>query len=131
MGRTRERLTLASQAIERLGELASLTAPTPVERDAAIQRFEFSVEATWKAAQAFLMESHGLTPASPKAVVRSCHDVGVLVAEDAREALQMIDDRNLTAHTYNEALAQAIFGRLARYAPLLRRWIDGMSGAPE
>lgn len=130
MARAGERLTVARQALERLDQLAGLAAPSPVERDAAIQRFEFTVEAVWKAAQAFVDESHGLTPASPKAVIRACHDVGVLDAGEAREALQMIDDRNLTAHTYNEALAQIIFSRLAGYAALLRTWVDGMGTRP-
>lgn len=126
MARADERLSVALSAIDRLDELATLPTPTPVERDAAIQRFEFTVEAAWKAAQAFLTRAHGLTPASPKAVVRACLQIGVLRVDDAREALQMIDDRNLTAHTYNEALAAVIFSRLASYAPLLRRWLTGM-----
>ena len=127
MARRDERVTVALQALARLDELVGLEAPTAVQRDAAIQRFEFSVEAAWKAAQAFLLDAHGLTPASPKAVVRACHDVSVLAADDSRDALQMVDDRNLTAHTYNEALAQLIYGRLARYAPLLRRWVEAMA----
>ncbi len=35
----------------------------------------------------------------------------------------MVDDRNQTVHTYNEAVADAIYARLAGYVPLLRAWL--------
>ena len=31
----------------------------------------------------------------------------------------MLDDRNKTSHTYDEALARAVFRRLPNYLPLL------------
>ncbi|HML34188.1 MAG TPA: hypothetical protein PKC64_15325 [Sporomusa sphaeroides] len=34
----------------------------------------------------------------------------------------MADDRNLTVHTYNEALAVEIYSRLHAYTELLRCW---------
>lgn len=42
-------------------------------------------------------------------------------------ALRMIDDRNLTAHTYNESLAQSIFDQLPGYVQLMRAWLDVMT----
>ncbi|WP_245606076.1 nucleotidyltransferase substrate binding protein [Thermus amyloliquefaciens] len=44
-----------------------------------------------------------------------------------RLALTMADDRNLTVHTYNEALAQAIFARLGGYAQLMGKVLGRMS----
>jgi hypothetical protein len=32
----------------------------------------------------------------------------------------MLADRNLTSHTYDEELAQAVYDRLGAYLPLLR-----------
>jgi hypothetical protein len=46
-----------------------------------------------------------------------------LLSEIARHALAMIDDHNLSAHPYHEALAQAIFALLAGQAELLERWL--------
>lgn len=43
--------------------------------------------------------------------------------------MDMIDDRNLTALTYNEALAIAIFSRLPAHARLLRRWLTALAAA--
>jgi len=68
----------------------------------------------------------GVDPASPKATVRDSLAAGILSDADARLALQMVDDRNLTVHTYNEALAQMIYARLAAYAAAMTRWVDVM-----
>jgi hypothetical protein len=43
--------------------------------------------------------------------------------------MQMIDDRNLTAHTYNEPLAMAIYYRLPGHARILRGRLDQLTNA--
>jgi len=121
---------MASRTRARLAELAGRTTVTDVERDAAIQRFEFSFEAAWKAAQLFLAEKEGIDAASPKSAIRHSLQVGLLSEDDARLALEMADDRNRTVHTYNEELAKRIFADLDRYAALLGRWIDAMERRP-
>ena len=129
MERLRSRLTLARRTLARLSELCDRPAVDDVQRDAAIQRFEFCFEATWKAAQRFLSIREGIDAGSPKAAIRAAHETGLLAEQDARLALVMADDRNLTVHTYNEELAKRIFADLGRYAPLLGRWIDAMEEA--
>lgn len=126
MDRLRSRLSLASRTRARLAELSGRASVSEVERDAAIQRFEFSFEAAWKAAQHYLAEKEGIDAASPKAAIRSSLQVGLLSEADTRLALEMADDRNLTVHTYNEELAKRIFADLDRYAGLLERWISAM-----
>lgn len=127
MDRLTRRVELAARAVASLMELVGKESPTAIERDAAIQRFEYSVEAAWKAAQAALLAVHGIEAASPKAVVRACAQNAMLSEGSARAAMNAIDDRNLTAHTYNEALAVAIYARLAQHGPLLRLWLDGLA----
>lgn len=63
MGRVLERIQVAEKALATLKELAFLEDPSPVERDAAIQRFEYTFEAFWKALQAYLREKEGLRQA--------------------------------------------------------------------
>jgi nucleotidyltransferase substrate binding protein (TIGR01987 family) len=121
MGRVLERIQVAEKALAILKELAFLQDPRPVERDAAIQRFEYTFEAFWKALQVYLREVEGLEGASPKGVIRLAREVGLLGEEEARLALGMVDDRNLTVHTYNESLAQAIFRRLPEYTRLMEQ----------
>jgi len=125
-----ERLTLrvnaARKALASLEQLLQTTPPSDVERDASIQRFEYTCEAVWKAAKHYLREVEGVDAASPKSVIRSCREVGVLDENDAIRALELIDDRNLTSHTYNESLAKQIYGRLNMHARVLRRWLEHM-----
>ena len=54
MDRLRERLSMAHRALATLGEVVAQPAPPPIQRDAAIKRFEYSVETVWKAAQLYL-----------------------------------------------------------------------------
>lgn len=128
MERLTQRIELAARALASLDQLAGLASPSLIERDAAIQRFEYTVEACWKAARAVLSERYGIELASPKPVVRACAQNGLLEEDDARAAMDMIDDRNLTSHAYDEALAIAIFGRVAGHAEVMRRWLDALSG---
>ena len=125
MDRLRERLESARRALASLEELATLTPPSKVERDAAIQRFEYTCEAMWKAIQLGLRQEEGLSAASPKAITRAARQAKLLDDDATRLALAMVDDRNQTVHTYNEAVADAIYTRLASYVPLLRAWLVG------
>ena len=122
-------LETARRALSTLEELAGNGAPTPVERDAAIQRFEYTFEATWKLLALCLRDREGVVAASPKSAFRAAMRAGLLTEEDARLALEMADDRNLTVHTYIEALAARIYARLPAYAALFRRLME-TAGAP-
>jgi nucleotidyltransferase substrate binding protein (TIGR01987 family) len=124
--RLKERLATARRALETLDELVRLPALSRVERDAAIQRFEYTFEAGWRAAQRYLLVIEGLTLGSPKSCVRASREVGLFSDDEAVVALEMVDDRNLTVHTYNEAVAQRIQRNLPRYAELLARWLSAM-----
>lgn len=127
MDRLEERLQVAGKALATFNKLPLTDADDDVVRDAAIQRFEYTFEATWKAAQLFIREREGLEEGSPKAVLRACLRVGLLTEDQVRLALEMTDDRNLAVHTYNEALARKIFSRLPDYAALLHIWLNGMT----
>ena len=65
MERLMQRIQIARRALATLQELTSIASPTLVERDAAIQRFEYSTQACWKAAQSVLSVHFGLELASP------------------------------------------------------------------
>ncbi len=87
MERLKERFTLARKALRSLEELLIIESPSKVERDAAIQRFEYTFEAVWKAAGRFLLVIDGIDVASPKAIVRSSREVGLFKDDQAVLAL--------------------------------------------
>jgi len=130
MARLDERLTEARRALKTLRDVADRSRPEILVRDAAIKRFEYTFEATWKAAQSFLRDVEGLDCASPKACIRLSRETGLIDDDVVGKALEMADDRNRTSHIYKEALAAAIYGRLAGHAETLDAWIAAMeSGA--
>ncbi len=127
MAREHERIQIANKAWGQLDELLHLEHPSVVERDASILRFEFTFEAVWKAAKEVLFVKEGLSAGSPKSVIRACRDAGILDDGQTELALRMVDDRNLSVHTYNEDLAQQIYLSLRSYRDLMRVWLDRMA----
>ena len=79
-----------------------------------------------KAAQNYPAWLEQLTLGSPSAVIRGCFQAQVLDEEQSRAALRMAQDRNLTVHTYNEALAEEIYARLPAHAQLMEEWLKAM-----
>lgn len=125
MVRLKERLSIARKALDTLLEILGQPR-TPIVRDASIQRFEYTFEAVWKAAQLYLRAEESLAAGSPKAAIRISQQVGLLSGPQARIALEMADDRNLTVHTYNEDLAERICSRIPLYAELMEGWLSAM-----
>ena len=96
-----------SHAIVRFNEALRAT-ETDLTRDAAIQRFEFCFELAWKVIQE-QVRTEGLDCQSPKGWIGN--ETGWLA---------MLEDRNRTAHTYDEALAKDVYRRLSSHLPLLQ-----------
>ena len=85
-------------------------------RDALIQRFEYSTEAFWKYLKAYLQTEHNLSANSPREVIRTGLTAKLYSEKMSQELLQMLDDRNLTSHTYVEELAESIAHRIPDYS---------------
>ncbi|MFP4165445.1 MAG: HI0074 family nucleotidyltransferase substrate-binding subunit [Chitinispirillaceae bacterium] len=92
----------------------------PIVRDASIQRFEYTVETFWKLLKIYLYDHEGLECNSPKSCMRKAFEVGLFDDTEAENALFMCNDRNLTSHTYIEAVAKIIYKRLPLYASIMR-----------
>ena len=74
------------------------------------------------------MESDPEFPAGPRIDLwprdcfREAFSYGLLSDEEAW--VQMLQDRNLSVHTYNEELANQLYARLPRYVPALRNLVE-------
>lgn len=110
--RFEERKKELQDAILRLGE--AVTQPeNDVVRDSVIQRFEFSFELAWKTLQLYL-EHQGLEAGSPRQTLKGAFAQGIIPDEDeANIWFAMLEDRNLTTHTYHEDLAKTIYRNIA------------------
>ena len=99
-----------AKALEALRQ--GLDAPkSDLSRDASIQRFEFCVELAWKSARRVM----GTSTTAPKTVIREMARNGLL--EDVEFWLQAIENRNLSAHTYKEELAEQVYAFARAFLP--------------
>ncbi len=110
---------LAQRALWTLEEILHLPFNTIV-RDAAIQRFEYTFEAVWKLLKIYLESQEGIVCTSPKSCFRHALRAGLLSLEHTETCLMMTDDRNLTSHTYIEAVAQTIYQKLPTYYQVMQ-----------
>jgi|SRR5688572_24597006 nucleotidyltransferase substrate binding protein (TIGR01987 family) len=105
-------LHIWKQALDRLSEVLAKPVEDRIVIDAAIQRFEFCFELGWKTMKVFL-KFQGQTATLPREVIAAAYRVQWI--SDEPGWLQMMDDRNLSSHTYHEPLADAIFARLPEH----------------
>ncbi len=125
MEKLNERLASSQRAVATLDEI--LQTPTSViVRDASIQRFEYSFESLWKLLKAYLDQQEGIICNSPKACFREALKAGLLSASNVETCLAMTDDRNLTSHTYIEAVAEAIYSKLPAYRDVMKQLLAGV-----
>lgn len=93
---------------------------TDLVRDAVIQRFEFTFELVWKSLKLYL-ERQGLDCGGPRSTLKKAFAEGLIdTPEEADVWLRMLEDRNLTSHAYDEALATQIYRHVVEdYAALM------------
>ena len=104
------------KAVSRLGE--ALAQPkTEFLRDSVIQRFELSSELAWKTAKRVM----GTSTSAPKDIVREMAQSAYI--SDVQLWLTAVDMRNLTSHTYKEALADQVYDFAKAFLPELSRLV--------
>ncbi|MCX6274356.1 MAG: HI0074 family nucleotidyltransferase substrate-binding subunit [Bacteroidetes bacterium] len=96
-------------ALKRLEEVLQIPADDII-RDSAIQRFEFTIELAWKCIKLFLEEKKGIVCLAPKDCLRLAFQHGLIDYDEFW--LDMIDMRNMTAHSYDEQISKEIYSEL-------------------
>ncbi len=90
---------------------------TQIVRDAAIKRYELCYELAWKSVQEALKNEGLEICKSPKSCFKQAFKQGWIIKEEPYAV--MVQNRNLTTHTYNEELAEEIYNSLGNYLSLL------------
>jgi nucleotidyltransferase substrate binding protein (TIGR01987 family) len=91
-----------------------------LEKEGAVQRFEYTLELAWKTVKDYLEQSGVvLSAVTPRQVIKDAFAARIL--DDGQTWIDMIDHRNLLSHTYDaakfEEAVDAIHGRyLAAFA---------------
>jgi nucleotidyltransferase substrate binding protein (TIGR01987 family) len=91
----------------------ALADPVVKQRDVAgvIQNFEFNFELSWKLLQRYL-KHEGQNPKTPRETFSMAY--GAQIIQNEKAWLKMIEDRNLSVHTYNKKLAREMLGRIQK-----------------
>lgn len=110
-----------SNAVKRLQE--ALEADTSdIQRDASIQRFEFTLDICWKLLKEVLKEKHGIDCSSPKSCFREAYSQKLIEYDEFW--LELVDLRNETVHTYNEKFAKEIYSKLPKALDYFKLILD-------
>ena len=93
--------------------------------DAVIQRFEFTFEIAWKLMREILL-FRGKEVSSPRMAIKEGFKEKFF--EDGDDWIKMLEDRNLTSHTYKQDLANEIYERIkSKHYKLLKDLKETMS----
>lgn len=71
-----------------------------LEKEGLIQRFEYTFELAWKTLKDYL-EAQEIPVSFPREVIKSAFHYGLI--NDGEVWMDMLEKRNLMAHTYNES----------------------------
>ncbi len=120
------RLDAAFVAVEKALKALKVALDKPMEEDhtnvdATIQRFEFSIELFWKLLK-YILATKGVEKQYPRDVLQQAY-AGSLI-DNEQLWLSMLQDRNLSSHTYNEELALEIYAKIKTYYPVLKNGVE-------
>lgn len=98
-------------------------------RDSIIQRFEYSTDTFWKFLKDYLTSvlKVQVDVARPKTVFKECFEVKIFSAKEFELSVNLIEDRNLTSHGYNENLAEEICGKIPQYFTLMQTVVNRLA----
>ncbi|WMI82064.1 HI0074 family nucleotidyltransferase substrate-binding subunit [Anaerotignum sp. MB30-C6] len=112
MSNFEHRIENFKKSVERLEEaLAEYnTTKSTTVRDGAIHRFKLCTELAWKTTREYLAEQGFMELNSPKTVMREASSYKII--DDQDTWIQILNDRNLTFHVYDDKIADEIVKRV-------------------
>lgn len=118
--RWKQRYENLSKAFLRLEEaIGAFDTLSVLEKEGLIQRFEYTFELSWNTLKDYL-EAQGVEAVFPREVIKSAFAAGIL--GDGEAWMEMLEHRNLMAHTYNEQRFLKALDRILRvYYPELQK----------
>jgi len=111
-----------SKSFEVLKRSLEIAKPSEVERGGVIQFYKMSFELTWKLIKDYLQEE-GFEVRSPRAAIKQ--GINVELLNNPYKWMDALEDRNLTAHTYDEETAKRVYDSIKKnYFPILKDLYD-------
>ncbi len=117
--RWKQRFQNFEKALNHLADAMQINDPDIIQKAGIIQFFEMSYELAWNTIKDYLEEQGFADVKFPKAAIKKAFETGLIVNGDAW--MQLLADRNLTAHTYDEEKATEVEKLIHNnYYPLLK-----------
>src|SRR5438874_1933768 len=99
--------------------------PDIIQKAGMIQFFEMSFELAWKTVKDYLEEQGYADVKYPRTALKKGFETGLI--KDGHEWLKLLEDRNITAHAYDEATVTQIERAIReKYYPLLKDLYDSL-----
>lgn len=118
-----QRFTNFSKAMKHLENALQIPNPDIIQKAGIIQFFEMSFELAWNMVKDYLEEQGFVDIKSPRIALKKAFEMGML--ENGHDWMDLLQDRNLTAHTYDEQKATEMEQLISnKYFPLLRALHD-------
>ena len=120
-----------SNYIKALGQLANVVklaherSLSEIEQQALIKTFEFSYELAWNVMKDYFEFQGNVLITGSRDAIREAFQRGLVA--DGEGWMDMVRNRNRTAHTYNEVVAKEIAEKIVRhYFPLFQSFESTM-----
>jgi hypothetical protein len=117
--RWQQRFANFCQALDQLETFFQPPELNERERQGLIKAFEYCFELGWNTLRDLLMAEGNADLIGSRDTLRLAFRVGLI--RDGESWLRMVQDRNLTSHTYNRVTAEQVSGQVAlSYLPCFR-----------
>jgi nucleotidyltransferase substrate binding protein (TIGR01987 family) len=117
--RWEQRFQNFSKSMKYLGSALQIPDPDIVQKAGIIQFFERSFELAWNVVKDYLEEQGFVDIKSPRGALKKAFETGII--ENGHDWMDLLLDRNLTAHTYDEQKATEMEQLIQnKYFPLLK-----------
>jgi|SRR5690606_9668662 len=104
--RWKQRFQNFEQSLKFLEQAVEIKNPSIVEKAGTIQFFEICFELSWKVLKDYLTEQGFADLKFPREIIKKAFEVNLI--DDGQIWLEALANRNLTAHTYDEEVADRV-----------------------
>ena len=124
--RWKQRFQNFEKSLHYLEDALNIKQPDMIQRAGIIQFFEMSFELAWNMLKDYLEEQGFIDVLTPRSALKKSLEIRLI--QNGSEWMKLLEDRNLTSHTYDEATALEVETLIRQnYYPMLKKLYDTFS----
>lgn len=117
--RWKQRFQNFENAMHFLEDGIAIVNPTIIEKAGLIQFFEICFELSWNVIKDYLEDQGFIDLKYPRESIKKAFEVELIT--DGHAWLEALNNRNVTSHTYDEAMADKVVAEIKnKYYPLIK-----------